>query len=202
MKFQSKLKLVAAFVTGIAAVGSVHAADATINASVTVNNTIDLTVVAPLDFGTIAAFGNSNTTLSAATLVIPADPAAAAVTTDDASGDARIIVLTPGAPADISVVGAAPNTLLTVAVTAADPALSDPAGIATDGFTMSGFTKYAYLEGNNQTFGSTTDATGALGMNIGATLSTIAMAGGAASDATVAYGDATFTGVIEVAVNY
>lgn len=200
MKIQTQLKLVTGAVIAATAISTANAAQETVNASVQVNNTITMTVNSALDFGVIAAFANSNTTPDLATLVISADPAVAAV--DDQAGTARIIALSPGTPADVSVAGAAANYALNVAVTAASSALSDPAGIAADGFTMGGFTTYAYLEGNNQTFGTTTDATGALGLNIGATLSTVTPAGGAAADASVAYTDATYTGIFEVDINY
>ena len=203
MKFQNKLKLVAAFVTGVAALSAVQAADVSVDASVVVNNTIDVTVNSPLDFGSIAAFANNNATAALATLTIPADPAGTPTATNDATGTARIIVLSPGSAADVSVAGAAPNTLLTVTVAAATTTLDDPANIAPDGFTMGSFTQFAYLEGNGQSFGTTTDGTGALGMSIGGTLSTVTPTGGAAgTDVAVAYTDATYVGSLEVTVNY
>lgn len=202
MKFQNKIKLLTLMFAGLAAVSTAQAEEVSVDASVTVSNAIDLTVNSPLDFGTIAAFANSNTTPDLATFVMPADPAGTPTITD--GDEARIISLIPGSPADVSVAGAAPNTVLTVTTTAADATLTDPAGIAIapNGFTMGSFTRYAYLEGNGQTFGTTTDATGALGLNIGATLSTVTPAGGGAADVKVPYGDATYTGSFEVTINY
>jgi|GEM_PF-5535722 len=202
MKFQTKLRLLAAFVTGVAVLAPAHAEDVDVSAAVVVNNAIDITVNSNLDFGTIAAFANSNSSPASATLVIPADPAGTITVTNDSTDTARIISLVDGSAADVSVAGAAPNTELEVLITAADATLTDPAGIATFGFTMGSFTKYAYLEGNGQTFGTTTDATGAFGLNIGATLTTDVTLAVAAADAAVAYEDATYTGSFEVSINY
>ncbi len=201
MKIKTQLKYATAFV-GMVAMTTSQAATQSVSASVVVNNTITMAVNAPLDFGTVAAFANDNTTAEIATMTIPADPAAAITTANGASGTARIIPLVNGSPADVSVSGAAPNYALNVSVAAATPDLTDPSGTAPNGFTMGTFTQYAYLEGNNQTFGSTTDATGALGLNIGATISTVTPAGGAAADNAVAYTDATYTGTFEVSINY
>lgn len=202
MKKKYSLKLIAALVTSMAAMSSVQAADVSVDASVVVNNTINVTVDAALDFGTIAAFANDNTNAELASMIIPADPALVPSSTDGASGTARIIILSEGSPAELSVSGAAPNTALDITYTAADTAVTDPSGNATDGFTMGAFSYYATTEGNGQSFGTTTDGTGALAFNIGATLSTVTPANGAAADNAVAYTDATYTGTFEVTVNY
>jgi hypothetical protein len=200
MKFQTKLKVIAAFVTGLAAASSAQATSKDVSASVVVNNTIDMTVAADLDLGTISALADTSTGATISTMVMSADPATAPL--GSAGTDSAIIVLQAGSPADIVVAGAAPNYNLTVTLPAGPILMEDPSITAGSGmaFNLGTFTRYSYVEGNNQSFASTTDATGNLAFYVGATLSTANVNGNTVvSDP---YTEGVYTATFPVVVEY
>ena len=190
MKIQTK-RIIAGLglAAGLVAASNVSAEDAIINASVVVDGSLDVAVLSPLDYGTIAAIGALG---EAATLTISADPAVAPSVVDDTA--AKIIIIVDGTPADVLVSNAAPNYLLTVTPPAATTA-TDPSTVSTHEFDVDNFTIYAHTEGNNQTFGTTTDATGNLGFNIGADLATDGVVVGA-------YDNTTYTSTFTYTVAY
>lgn len=214
-KFNLKLSaLVSAFaLVGLAPVANAESVD--ITASVEVSNAFDMVASQQLSFGTISAFyddtvgdGSGN---SIATLTIPANPNNAIATASDDDTVAKIISIVDGAPAIIEVTGAAPDTALTIttpdvattpiSVTNVDPAI-------TDTFEITGLTSYATVTGGSE-FGTnattttkefTTDGTGALTFNLGATLSSVDVDGG--TGGLIAYGDGTYQATIPVSVDY
>lgn len=204
MKTQLKLTALAA-ATGLAFVSSANAATVTVPASVIVNSAINMTVNSNLDFGTVAAFLDDSGGATTSTLTLSANPATAPVVTwsvDNTTAD--IIPLAPGAPADISVTGAAPGYVLTVTLPAAAGILKDPSVPAGMEFILNGFTKHAYLEGDGTTFGTKTDASGNFSFYVGAaitTSNTVAPTVGAGT-AKAPYNDATYTGTFDVVVEY
>lgn len=196
---QNKTKLLTALFLAAGLVGQAHATTTSVNASVTVNNTITMTVNSPLDLGTISAFADTSAGDSQSTMVLAANPATAPVVTSS-TGNSQIVVLTPGTPADILITGAAPNYELNVTLPAGPVTVDDPAGVSDMAFELSAFTRYAYLEGNNQTFGTTTDANGDLSFYVGATLSTTNIGGTTA--VLDAYDETTYTGTFDITVEY
>lgn len=197
MPTQAKLLMALFLASGI--VANAHATTTTVNASVTVNNTINMTVNSPLDLGTISAFADTSAGNSQSTMVLAANPATSPVVTNSA-GNSQIVVLTPGTPADISVTGAAPNYALTVTLPGAPVTLTDPAAVSDMAFSLGSFTRYAYLEGNSQTFGTTTNGNGDLSFYVGATLSTTNTGG--ATAVLDPYDETTYTGTFDVTVEY
>ena len=174
-----------------------YATTVNIGASVTVNNTINVAFT-PMNLGTISATKDDAAGAEIATMVLSPNPATAPVATNGATSDATMVVLSAGSPATVTVSGAASNYALTVTLPAAPVTLSDPAGASTDTFTLDTFTKYATTEGNNHPIGTTTDATGNLVFNVGATLKTVAN-GAAPKDL---YDETTYTGTFAVTVSY
>ncbi|MDR9499896.1 MAG: hypothetical protein RI556_12030 [Hydrogenovibrio sp.] len=197
MTNKTKLALGLSVAMGLTSVA--QAATESVNASVTVNNTIDLTVNSALDFGTVSALADtSGATTGVSTLVMPANPATAPTTTTDATSN--IVEIVAGAPADLSVVGAAANYELTITLPAGPVTVTDPSGSSDMTFELNDFTRHSYTEGNDQTFGTTTTDVGDLAFYVGATLSTTAA--GTTTGENTPYADTTYTASFDVSVDY
>jgi len=186
-----------------ASIGIANAVDITGNAQVVVLSTITASETASLSFGTIAAFGDGAVAGNTSTLTMPADGSGSSVALDAGTvADSNIVVIAEGNPGSFEVTGAAPNAVLTVAISGGGvDALTDPSS-ATDhtfDFTPSGI--YYTTNGSGNTFTSDTDATGNMVFNVGGTLTTndtgttIAAAGDP-------YDDATYTGTYTVSISY
>lgn len=190
MKIQTK-RIIAGLglAAGLVAASNVSAETATINASVVVDGSLNVSVLSPLDYGTIAAIGHG---VDVATLTISSDPAVAPAAVNTAN--AKIIIIVDGTPADVLVSNAAPMYALTVTPPAATTA-TDPSTVSAHTFDVDNFSMYAHTEGNSQTFGTTTDATGNLGFNIGADLITDTAVVGA-------YDNTTYTSTFDYTINY
>ena len=171
------------------------------NAQVVVSSAITMVETSPLDFGTIAAFGNQATPANTAILTIPSSGAAPTVGIGGAGvlgTDVNIISIIDGSPGIYSVTGAAPNTLLSVS-TAGGTFLTDPSLSTTNRFALTTTGAYMTLNGSANTFTTDTDATGALTFQIGGTLATDATG---LTGTLQPYFDATYTGTFNVTVTY
>lgn len=200
MKIQTNLKIVAGLVMGLAVIPSVQATEVVVPASVIVNNTVEVTTVRPLSFGTVSALFDGAAALQAA-YVMPSDPNVIPETVKTASS--AIIELATGSSSEITIANAAPNYPLTVTVAAAVPTLTDPQALTTMQFDLTDFTTYSYLTGNGIDYQFETDAQGALGFYVGATLTTSKV--GDDTGGTVIntpYKEGNYTGEFQVNVNY
>lgn len=187
-------------ITGISALLASHAlALETLNsnATVTVNNAFTLAESSAMTFGTIRATADTTAAGATASLTLPADGSAGAVTAATPAS-ANIVVITGGTPASFAITNAAPSTPLTLSLPAGIVNLTTPGGTAA--FTVDTFNAIvrggpndgdAYAAAN-----LITDATGAVGFDVGATLHTDA--GSPGSD----YLDGTYTGSYTVQVDY
>lgn len=185
---------------GLLALPVAHATTVNIGASVTVNNTVNVAFT-PFNLGTVSATLDGAVTAETAKIVFSGNPATAPVATQGATSKSTMVVLTAGTPAVVTVSGAAPNYNLTVTLPAAPVTLTDPAGASSHTFTLGTFTKHATTEGNNQTFGTTTTATGDLVFGIGATLSTT-VTGAVGATSNQPYDETTYTTIFPVTINY
>jgi len=183
------------------AVGSANAGTETGNAQVTVLSTITMAETAALDFGTIAAFADDATNTNVALLTMPADGTGSSVTWPVGNNtQANIVVITEGNPGSFAVSGAAPNTVLTLTLSAPVD-LSDPSGTSAHEFTFLTTGVYMTLNGSGNTFTQDTDATGAMEFNVGGTIQTVDT-GMTSAAVLTAYDDATYTGTYAVTVSY
>ena len=191
----TKMKLLAGIIAGSALFSTAHAATVNTNASVTVQNTINLTKVTDLDLGTIAAFADTAGN-NQSSLVLSADPAVTPAVNNHAT-DSKIVLIAPGTPAEFSVTSAAPNHALNITL---PTSVTLTGGLGSMTFELTDFVHHAHIEGNSQTTGSTTTAAGELGFYVGATLST--SNAGVTTATNDPYENATYTGTFDVAVNY
>lgn len=189
-----------ALTTGLFLLPTAQATTVNIGASVTVNNTVNVAFT-PLNLGTVSATLDGDTTEETAKIVFSANPAVAPVATQGSTGKSTLVVLTAGTPAVVTVSGAAPNYDLNVSLPSAPVTVTDPAAASTHTFTLSTFTKHATTEGNNQTFGTTTTATGDLVFGIGATLTTT-VTGAVGTTSNQPYDETTYTAIFPVSINY
>ena len=147
----------------------------------TVSNAIDFVETTAMSFGEFVAISDASDTQ---TIVI----APGGGNTVGTTGDARIVQIVTGNPGVFDVSGAAPDVSLDLTLpTTATLSCTDCTGTPPD-FEISAFTStptVATLE---------TDATGAVTINVGATLTTAATA--------VAYEDGTYEGDFTISVNY
>jgi len=183
-------------------IGSANAGLETGNAQVVVLSTITAAETVALNFGTIAAFADDDTPTNTATLTVPADGTAPAVTfTGGSAADANIVVITAGVPGEFQVTGAAPNAALTLTLATPTPTLTDPSGTSTNAFTFGAVGLYMTLNGSGNTFTSDTDATGALTFQVGGTITTVDT-GMTSAAVLTPYDDATYTGTYTVDISY
>jgi len=159
-------------------------------ASVTVQNTFTVGETTALNLGTIAAVADPTGANTQATLVLAGNSGTS--TTTNGNGTARILAITAATPGVLSVTAAPPSTLFTV-TQGSTIQLVDP---AVTGETTFNFTPAAVCAG----FNCTTDAAGALTINVGGTLSTRAQTSGGAEDN--GYSDGTYTGTYSVTLAF
>ncbi|MEK9945649.1 MAG: hypothetical protein VW999_06660 [Alphaproteobacteria bacterium] len=159
-------------------------------ASVTVQNTFTVGETTALNLGTIAAVADPTSANTQATLVLAGNSGTS--TTTNGNGTARILAITTATPGVLSVTAAPPSTLFTV-TQGSTIQLVDP---AVTGETTFDFTPAAVCAG----FNCTTDAAGALTINVGGTLSTRAQTSGGAEDN--GYSDGTYTGTYSVTLAF
>jgi len=186
-----KAKAVAAIAVGAFFVGLSDAALAqsqTVNysAAVTVQNTFTVGMTTPLSMGTIAAIADPTGANTQATLVLAGNSGTATAT--NGNGTARILVVGNPTPGVIAITAAPPSTLFTV-TQGSTIQLVDP---AVTGETQFDFDVAAVCAG----FNCTTDASGALTVNVGGTLTTRQQTSGGAEDN--GYSDGTYTGTFSV----
>lgn len=154
-------------------------------ASVTVQNTFTVGQTTALSLGTIAAVADP-TAGTQASMVLSGNAGTTAITNPALPQTSRILAITAATPGVIAISAAPPSTLFTVTNGSAIQ-LNDPAS-ATE--TLFDFTPAAVCAG----FNCTTDATGALTVNVGGTLATRQQTGTESGG----YTDGTYTGTYSV----
>lgn len=196
MKIQTQLKVVAGLVAGLLVAGNVQAETVQVDATVSVDTSIDVTIDQVLSFGTIAAFEGSAGHSSA--LTIPSDPTGtASVAQSGTAANSNIVQLTDGTPAIVSVAGAAPLYFLSLTLPSTGLDVEDPSGTNADKFLLNNFTKYATVSGGGDT-STQTDADGNYTVRIGADLVTTATADVNGT----AYTNSTYTVKFPVIISY
>jgi hypothetical protein len=174
----------------------------TSSASIVVQNTFDLTEVAPLDFGTVRATVDSDPTDDSASVSIasfnlsPAGSVSSVTVGGGATTAAALSVIASGTPAEFAIANASPFTPITINTPSAFDLVNTSAAPGTAVFGVSNF---LFRETGATANGTsvTTDINGAAGFTLGATLST--------DDATTAqtnYSDGTYSGTFVVEVQY
>jgi len=196
----TKKALMLASALTVVGAGAAIAETVTGDASVTVQNSLTLTQDAALSFGTLVAVAD-DINANFATYVVGSD---GTTTTPAPSGGlfAQIIEITAGTPASFTVSGAAPQTLLTVTLPAAAIIMNDGAGGAVDAkeFTVDSFEKTRTVSGGAG-FTDTTNDSGVLSFDVGATLATDKTLSNTAT-AAVPYADANYSGTYSITVTY
>jgi hypothetical protein len=188
-KMLRKLSVVAitALFGGVMLVGASNAVMAqsqTVNytASVVVQNTFTVGMSTPLSFGTVAAVSDTTAGTAQAQIVLAANSGTTTVT-QGVGNTARLLSIVAPTVGVIDISAAPPSTAITI-TNGAQISLTNPADANAPGFF---FTVSAIGAG----FNSTTDATGALTVNVGGTLTT-------KQEVTSAYSDGTYTGSFAV----
>lgn len=154
------------------------AEDAGTNITATVQNAITWVETQPLTFGTFVAISDATDTSN---IVM----ATAGTTTVNNPGNARIVEITTGQQGIFTASAAAPNTAVTV-TTPASVTLTCGACVGSPpDFVVNTFTDDA---------AATTDGSGGMTVNVGATLNTVASA--------TAYEDGAYSGAYTVSINY
>jgi len=184
LAFGAVAALVAAFASQEA---SAQSQTATYSAQVTVQNAFSIGETTPLNLGTIAAISNV-TAGTQATLSLNAGTGVTTVVQGSGGSSSRILAIAPATRGQISVTNAPPSTLLTVSNPGSSYNLTNPAAPA--GTPALSFTPAYAAVG----FNYTTSATGALSINVGGTLATVASAN--------AYADGTYTGTYQIQIAY
>jgi hypothetical protein len=156
-------------------------------ASVTVQNTFTVGMTTPLTFGTVAAIADV-TAGTQANIVLSGNSGATNITQGSGGSASRLLQVVAPTPGVIAISAAPPSTLITV-TQGSTVQLNDP---ATTGETQFDFTPAAVCAG----FNCTTDAAGALTVNVGGTLATRQQTSGGSEDN--GYGDGTYTGTFSV----
>jgi len=184
---------------------SSNALAATVNstATVEVKNIVTLTEDATLNFGSVRATADDSNVANFATLLLnPADGTLAPVAT--AVGTSALTSLSAGNPGTYTISDAANFTPMTLTLPAAATTLiASGVPATTPTFTVDDWTATVSGGPNDGTDAETatnltTDATGAVTFNVGATLSTIKSAAGTAT----AYLDANYEGSYAIKVEY
>ncbi len=160
------------------------------SASVTVQNTFNVGMTTPLSFGTIAAVADPTGANTQASMVLSGSSGATSIT--NGNGTARILAVSSATPGVIAVTNAPPTTTFTV-TNGSTVQLADP---AQTGETTFNFTPAAVCAG----FNCTTDASGALTINVGGTLATRQQTSGGSEDN--GYSDGTYTGTFSVTLAF
>lgn len=196
-----KYAAISAVVLGVAAVGTAQAVQigspTTVPVNATVENTITVTVAAPLDFGTIGAIRD---TVDTATLsVLPDDTATPDPGTGYGGADPAAIVYDPSdAPtaADIELSLAFENTEIYVTYqTCVDPVL------AGENFVLGGIVDDLATPGSYDCVAApiighgTTDGSGDLDFSIGGSITTT-------TGAATAYADGDYVGSFDIVLSY
>ena len=156
-------------------------------ASVTVQNTFTVGQNTALNFGSVAAVA-SPTSGTQASIVLAGNSGTATVTQGSGGSLSRLLQIVAPTPGVIAISAAPPNTLFTV-TQGSTVQLTDP---AVTGETTFDFTPAAVCAG----FNCTTDAAGALTINVGGTLATRIKTSGGSEDN--GYSDGTYTGTYAV----
>ena len=141
----------------------------------------------PLTFGTVAAVA-STTVGTQASIVLAVNTGATTVTQGSGGSASRLLQIVAPTPGVIAISAAPPSTLFTV-TQGSTVQLVDP---AVTGETTFDFTPAAVCAG----FNCTTDAVGALTVNVGGNLATRVQTSGGSEDN--GYSDGTYTGTFSV----
>lgn len=189
--------------------GAVAVENANFEATVTVQNAFTLTNDAPLSFGTIRASADTSAA-TVATMVVSANPAIKAVTTNGT--DAVITSLTPAAPATFSVSGVAAFSFLSfnLADAVGNITAVDPVQAGTAFFKMSDPSIRVLTGGNADTNLDLTDLSSPAGQlqvdssgeatfSMGATLTT---SSNTADSTTIDYNDGDYSGTFALTLEY
>ena len=155
-------------------------------ASVTVQNTFTVAQTTPLSFGSVAAV--ASTTAGTQANIVLSGNAGTTIVTQGVTSLSRLLTIVAPTPGVIAISAAPPSTLFTI-TQGPTVQLVDP---ATTGETTFDFTPAAVCAG----FNCTTDAAGALTINVGGTLATRVQTSGGAEDN--GYSDGTYTGTYAV----
>jgi hypothetical protein len=197
--------------TAVAAISAFSVSAATFQATLAMNNTINVTEDTPLDFGIFAAtYDGSATTVTSSVVLAPT--AGYGTVTAATPATSNMVVVTPGTSGQFSVTGVPAFAPLTIEVgddttgTAGSAmTLSSLATAAT--FSVSAWTGEVVTGSSPGTsmnlataISQNADATGNFTFALGATLSTVsAITTGAVGDA---YPDVSYTGSYYVDVSY
>lgn len=156
-------------------------------ASVTVQNTFTVGETTALSLGTVAAVA-SVTSGTQASIVLAGNSGATTITQGSGGSLSRLLQIVAPTPGVIAISAAPPSTLFTI-TQGSTIQLVDP---AVTGETTFDFTPAAVCAG----FNCTTDASGALTVNVGGTLATRQQTSGGSEDN--GYSDGTYTGTYSV----
>lgn len=156
-------------------------------ASVTVQNTFTVGETTALSLGTVAAVA-SVTSGTQASIVLAGNSGATTITQGSGGSGSRLLQIVAPTPGVIAISAAPPSTLFTI-TQGSTIQLVDP---AVTGETTFDFTPAAVCAG----FNCTTDASGALTVNVGGTLATRQQTSGGSEDN--GYSDGTYTGTYSV----
>ena len=156
-------------------------------ASVTVQNTFTVGETTALSLGTVAAVA-SVTAGTQANIVLAGNSGATTITQGSGGSLSRLLQIVAPTPGVIAISAAPPSTLFTI-TQGSTIQLVDP---AVTGETTFDFTPAAVCAG----FNCTTDASGALTVNVGGTLATRVQTSGGSEDN--GYSDGTYTGTYSV----
>lgn len=156
-------------------------------ASVTVQNTFTVGETTALSLGTVAAVA-SVTSGTQANIVLAGNSGATTITQGSGGSLSRLLQIVAPTPGVIAISAAPPSTLFTI-TQGSTIQLVDP---AVTGETTFDFTPAAVCAG----FNCTTDASGALTVNVGGTLATRQQTSGGSEDN--GYSDGTYTGTYSV----
>ena len=160
-------------------------------ASVTVQNTFTVGETTALNLGTIAAVAHVSAGTQAS-LVLAGNSGSTTVTQGSGGSNSRLLEIVAPTPGVIAISAAPPSTLFTI-TQGSTIQLVDP---AVTGETQFDFTPAAVCAG----FNCTTDASGALTINVGGTLATRQQTSGGSEDN--GYSDGTYTGTYSVTFAY
>jgi hypothetical protein len=160
-------------------------------ASVTVQNTFTVGETTALSLGTVAAVA-STTAGTQANIVLAGNSGATTVTQGSGGSGSRLLQIVAPTPGVIAISAAPPSTLFTI-TQGSTIQLVDP---AVTGETTFDFTPAAVCAG----FNCTTDASGALTVNVGGTLATRVQTSGGSEDN--GYSDGTYTGTYSVTFTF
>ena len=153
----------------------------------TVQNTFTVGETTALSLGTVAAVA-SVTSGTQASIVLAGNSGTTTVTQGSGGSLSRLLQIVAPTPGVIAISAAPPSTLFTI-TQGSTIQLVDP---AVTGETTFNFTPAAVCAG----FNCTTDASGALTVNVGGTLATRVQTSGGSEDN--GYSDGTYTGTYSV----